>query len=106
MAGGLKKNVAKVTGNDQKEAEGNHLIGFTSFAEALVFCHSLLRMLGCSLGRCFDTGIGISRRQGQADKGRCQEGSQQVVFLSIQPSKSSHQYMLNLSHLLKITVVE
>lgn len=24
LAGGLKKNVAKVTGNDQKEAEGSH----------------------------------------------------------------------------------
>ena len=25
LAGGLKKNVAKVTGNDQKEAEGKHI---------------------------------------------------------------------------------
>jgi len=34
LAGGLKKNVAKVTGNEQKEAEGNHPIDFHSFAEA------------------------------------------------------------------------
>lgn len=28
LAGGLKKNVAKVTGNDQKEAEGTSLLTF------------------------------------------------------------------------------
>ncbi len=47
----------------------------------LVFCHKLFRMRGCSLGHCSYTNIYIFRRQGQADKGRCQEGSQQVVLL-------------------------
>ena len=96
MAGGLKKNVAKVTGNDQKEAEGNHPTGVHSEVKVLVFCHTykLLRMRDCSLGRCFDTDMYVSRRQGQADKGRCQEGSQQVVLLLLQPS---HQHMLKLS---------
>ena len=28
LAGGLKKNVAKVTGNDKKEAEGIDVAGF------------------------------------------------------------------------------
>jgi len=45
LAGGLKKNVAKVTGNDQKEAEGNRPIGLQSIAET-IWC-SFISCLEC-----------------------------------------------------------